>query len=485
MRRPADPPSDPGAHRCPDSCTDSEGARPDCADSCSDSGSLSSSGSSPSPESPAGRLPTSSRSPGHSRRQRSTCSRPAFRRSRDPAPASSSRRPTVDRFGESPIGSNAIDAALAEIATQPDVVDVSGLVTSPGGDVGFVTVRYGIDARDVGRDGFSRLEEVGNGVTAAGMSVEYGGDVPAAAAEPEAHTSELIGLGVAMVVLLFAFGSVLAMGLPLISALFGLGVTLTTLALTSAVVDLSSTAPTLATMIGLAVGIDYSLFIVTRHRAFLHQGYPVEEAAARANATAGGAVVFAGMTVIIAISGLVVVGIPAVTVMGLGAALGVAVGVMVAISLLPAMLGFVGHNIDKLKVPGVHLAHEGAAHGRQSLGARWAGMVTRNPWRWGAIGLGMMLILTVPMFSLRLGMTDAGSKPPSSTERQAYDQLTEGFGPGFNGPLTVVVDLSGAADPEAAAEAVHTALVATDGLADVDPQTSTTRRRLPSSPPSR
>ena len=202
----------------------------------------------------------------------------------------------------------------------------------------------------------------------------------------------------------------------------------------------------LATMIGLAVGIDYALFIVTRHRQNLADGLSVEEAAARANATAGGAVVFAGMTVVIAIGGLAVVGIPFLTVMGLAAAATVFIAVGVAVTLLPALLGFAGHNIDKFTPP----RHEG-----EDLERRRRGRCGDQVGPQGHPAPGHLpgrrpgascSLLAVPMLSLRLGFARRRHQPTGTTQRQAYDLLAEGFGPGFNGPLTVVVDLAAAAD---------------------------------------
>jgi len=225
-------------------------------------------------------------------------------------------------------------------------------------------------------------------------------------------------------------------------------------------------------MIGLAVGIDYALFIVTRHRQNLHSGLSVEESAARANATAGGAVVFAGMTVVIALASLAVAGIPFLTMMGIVAAGTVAVAI--AITLIPALLGAIGCNIDRFKVPGIDTG-TGAGHdANRTLSARWARNITRRPGVALAAGVALMAVLTVPVLGMRLGMTDAGSLPPSSTQRQAYDLLGKGFGPGFNGPLTLVVDLTHSADKQAALAQLTDAVrrdsdIATAGPAVLNP----------------
>ncbi|WP_040495620.1 MMPL family transporter, partial [Ilumatobacter nonamiensis] len=366
---------------------------------------------------------------------------------------------------------DAVNASLAEVGELDGVI----LVTNPfetgtisqDGSIGYADVRYSLETTDVGLDGVELLEETGAIAESAGVQVEFGGEVIQGNHEQHPPTSELIGMAVAVVVLLFAFGSVLAMGLPLFTAIVGLGIGLTSITLASAFIDLSSTAPTLATMIGLAVGIDYALFIVTRHRQNLSEGLSVEESAARANATAGSAVVFAGGTVVIAISGLAVVGIPFLTAMGFATAFTVLVAVLVAVSLLPAMLGFCGTNIDRWKAPFTKTRTR--AVDKETLGHKWAEAVTKRP----AVSLvGALLVmgaLALPMLDMRLGMTDAGTAPESTTERQAYDLLGEGFGDGFNGPLTVVVDAAGSDDPEQVVMAYSDAIGADPDIVQVSP----------------
>ena len=251
----------------------------------------------------------------------------------------------------------ALTGALEAIRDQQGVVSVTdpaqaGAVSADG-QIAYAQVRYPDAAQQVTTAQVAALERTARTVETAGLRVEFGGDVISAHARPTTSSSDLIGLLVAVVVLLMAFGSVLAMGLPLITALIGVGIGISGIGILSAFTNLSSAAPTLATMIGLAVGIDYALFIVTRHRQNLHSGLSVEESAARANATAGGAVVFAGMTVVIALASLAVADIPFLTMMGVAAAGTVAVAVAIAVTLIPALLGAIGHNIDRLKVPGI------------------------------------------------------------------------------------------------------------------------------------
>jgi putative drug exporter of the RND superfamily len=370
----------------------------------------------------------------------------------------------------------AVEETVASVAAAPGVTEVTDpfdpSAISDDARVAFARVSYPVDANEVTDRQFQALERVAEGAAGGGLRVELGGEVVSANDRGQGSSSEVIGLLVAVVVLLFAFGSVLAMGLPLLTALIGLGIGLSGITLLSAVVELSETAPTLATMIGLAVGIDYALFIITRHRQHLASGLDVSEAAARANATAGSSVVFAGATVVIAISSLAVVGMPFLTVMGLAAAATVAIAVLVAVTLLPALLGFVGTGIDRFKVPGLRTRTGGAADG-ETWGTRWARSVTHRPVLGLAAGLLVMGVLAIPLLDMRLGMTDAGSLPTSSTERQAYDLLREGFGPGFSAPLNVVVDLSGTPEPGSAAEAVAAAMASDPGVARVgDPRTN-------------
>ncbi|HWJ98701.1 MAG TPA: MMPL family transporter [Acidimicrobiales bacterium] len=362
-----------------------------------------------------------------------------------------------------------IEATLAQLGKADGVRAVSdpfeaGTV-SPDGSIGFADVQYGSDASEVTEAQLDALYGASGPAEAAGVQVEHGGEVKRQ--EEPGHSSELIGLGVAVIVLLLSFGSLVAMGIPIVTALIGVGIGLSGITVVAGLTDVSSSAPTLATMIGLAVGIDYALFIVTRHRQNMAEGHDVAEAAARATATAGGAVVFAGMTVVIALLGVLVIGIPFLTAMGLGAALTVFLAVLIAVSLLPALLGFAGTNIDRWRIGRSRTGS--AEEAEASLSGRFARRVIARPGVSLAVGLGIIAVLAVPFLSMRLGMTDAGASPKDTTERKAYDLLAEGFGPGFNGPLTLVVDTREAADPEAALTAVSAAVGDDPGVAVVGP----------------
>jgi RND superfamily putative drug exporter len=342
-----------------------------------------------------------------------------------------------------PEAAAAIAAAVADVEVQPDVGEVGELQRSPDDRIAYVDVQYDRPSAEIRDGAYARLEAtlVETNDTGA-VQMELGGDLPTEAAQEEPGGQELIGIGVAVIVLLVAFGSVIAMGLPIGLALVGLATSIGLITLVASVIDVNSIAPTIAAMIGLGVGIDYALFIVTRHRENLRLGMTVEEAAGRAIATSGSAVLFAGATVVIAICGLAIAGIPAVTVMGLMAALTVAVMVAIALTLLPALLGFAGHKIDAIRLPGMR-AGAGIA-GRESLWHRWGRQVSAHPWRYLVGGVLVLGLLAAPVFSMRLGMTDNGASPTSMTTRRAYDLLADGFGPGFNGPLVLSVELDGA-----------------------------------------
>ncbi|WP_327710589.1 MMPL family transporter [Streptomyces sp. NBC_00464] len=280
------------------------------------------------------------------------------------------------------------------------------------------------DALDVGRD--------------EGLTVEASGD--ALAAPEGGHSAEAIGFALAAVIMVMTFGSLIAAGLPLITAVVGVGVSTTAITAVSAIFDLNSNTSALASMLGIAVGIDYALFIVSRYRSERADGYDAKEAAARANGTAGSAVVFAGVTVVIALAGLAVVNLPMLTAMGLAAAGAVVVSVLVAVTLVPALLGFAGERVlGKARKKSARIPAPTAAP-RATLGNRWIAFVLRRPVKVLVLAVVALGVVALPATQLKLGLPDDGSKPASSTQRKAYDILADSFGPGFNGPLTLTVD---------------------------------------------
>jgi putative drug exporter of the RND superfamily len=268
----------------------------------------------------------------------------------------------------------------------------------------------------------------------AGLETSVGAYVGQQLSKPDTGVSDAIGIAAAIVILLFAFGTATAMVMPIGSAIIGLAISLSIIRLLENAVEVPSVAATLATMIGLGVGIDYALFIVTRHKLQLGEGMELRESIARATATAGGAVVFAGFTVVIALCSLAFAGIPLVSTLGFTAAIAVVVAVCAAATLLPAMLGALGPHIDSLRVPGTKSGAEGTEpHGWR----RWARGVAGKPWRSALAALAVLIVLALPIFQLELGQNDLSALPKSTTARQNYDSLTKGFGPGVNGPLLI------------------------------------------------
>ncbi|WP_183098123.1 MMPL family transporter [Nocardioides pelophilus] len=326
-----------------------------------------------------------------------------------------------------------VEGALAEL---PHVLGTTSSV-SPEGDIALVRVQYPaiehLDASDLEnlKDAVADLRDESS------LTVETGGDLFFAFEEAPTGLGEVAGIVVAMIVLLIAFGSFVAMGLPIGMALFGLVVGVTSMKLVTYLVDIPAWAPELAAMVGLGVGIDYALFLVTRHREHLAQGMAVAEAAGRALATAGQAVIFAGGTVVVAILGLLFAGIPFVTGGGVAISAMVLVMVLASVTLLPALLGLAGHRINGRRRRGDEGPH------RPSTGwHRWGAHVTRNATAYLLGGAALMLALAAPVLALDLGFPDDGTKPESRTERRAYDLIAEGFGPGANGPLVIAVDVA-------------------------------------------
>ncbi|MGW7204745.1 MMPL family transporter [Streptomyces sp. NPDC054837] len=382
---------------------------------------------------------------------------------------------------KAPEGEKMTDAAnkatvaktVKELGGGSEVVSVTDPFTtnavSKDGTVAYTSVKYeapGMELKDSTREA---LEKAGDEARATGLTVDIGGDALQAAAEPGA-AGEIVGIALAAVVLVITLGSLVAAGLPLLTAIIGVGIGVSTITALAKALDLGDTTSTLALMIGLAVGIDYALFIVSRYRGELAEGRDREEAAGRATGTAGSAVVFAGLTVVIALAGLSVVGVPMLTKMGLAAAGTVVVAVLIALTMVPALLGYAGRKVrpagEKRKANKAKAA-EGRA--KPALGVRWASFVIRRPAAvllLGVLGLGA---IAVPATQLELGLPDDGSQPTSTTQRRAYDLLSEGFGPGFNGPLMVVYDAAGSADPKADATALTDRIKGLDDVVTVTP----------------
>ena len=370
-----------------------------------------------------------------------------------------------------------IEKTVKDLGDGSEVVSVAdpfkGKAVSKDGTIAYASVKYkvsGMELKDASKDA---LKETAQQARDAGLTVEVGGD--ALTATPETGSTEIIGIAVAAVVLVITFGSLLAAGFPLLTALIGVGIGVSTITALASALDLGTTTSTLAMMIGLAVGIDYALFIVSRYRAELAEGREREEAAGRAVGTAGSAVVFAGLTVVIALVGLAVVNIPMLTKMGVAAAGTVAIAVLIALTMIPALLGYAGRKIkptgQKSKLLGGGRPTSAQKASRPNMGTRWASFVVRRPLAvllLGVIGLGAAAI---PAASLELGLGDDGSQPTSTTQRRAYDLLSDGFGPGFNGPLMVVVDAKDSKTPKADVTTVTDKIKSLKDVTSVTPAT--------------
>jgi RND superfamily putative drug exporter len=309
--------------------------------------------------------------------------------------------------------------------------------------VGYIPVVLAIGPGEIDEEEAQRILDAAQPARAAGLDTAVGSYVGQQLSKPSTEVSEAIGLAAAVIILLFAFGTATAMMLPIVSALIGLACALSIIRLLEHVTQVPGVASTLATMIGLGVGIDYALFIVTRHKLQLAEGMELRESIARATATAGGAVVFAGFTVVIALCSLAFAGIPLVSTLGFTAAIAVVVAVCAAATLLPAMLGALGPRINSLRVKlGKTHPDDSEPHGWR----RWAERVASRPWRSTIVALIVLVVLALPIFQLELGQNDISALPKDTTSRQAYDSLNKGFGPGVNGPLLVASEFDSPAE---------------------------------------
>jgi len=334
--------------------------------------------------------------------------------------------------------------------------------------VAYVPVVLGVGPGQLTEAQAQAVLSAGEPAEAAGLKVSVGAYVGQALSKPDTGISDAIGIAAAIVILLFAFGTATAMALPILSAILGLACALSIIRLLEHVVQVPSVASTLATMIGLGVGIDYALFIVTRHKLQLADGMELRESIARATATAGGAVVFAGFTVVIALCSLAFAGIPLVSTLGFTAAISVVIAVTAAATLLPAMLGALGPRINSLRVQfGSTHPDDKKPHGW----TRWAEGVAKRPWRSALAALVVLGVLAIPIFQLELGQNDISALPKSTTARQAYDGLTLGFGPGVNGPLLIANEFDSPAEAKQVLPVLEKEIAATADVAQVSEPT--------------
>jgi RND superfamily putative drug exporter len=348
--------------------------------------------------------------------------------------------------------SKAIGSSVSALKKTPHVTAAVSPLSAQGASalskdkkIGYISVALDVGQGAITEDEAQAVLDAANPAKEAGLQVAVGGYVGQQLSKPDTGASDKIGIAAAVVILLLVFGSVVAMGLPIVTAILGLLCGLSVVTLLSHLADIPTTAPTLATMIGLAVGIDYSLFIVTKHRTQVSQGMEVRESIARATATAGGAVLFAGGTVAISLLALVVAGIPLVTTLGYTSAIAVAFAILAALTLLPALFALVGPHVSALQLP---WGKKRAAEVQSPLWTRWATGIANHRWPVIAVVLVLLLALSIPVLSLRLGQSDTGAQPTDTTARQAYDLITQGFGEGANGPFLISVHLTKPAQPD-------------------------------------
>jgi RND superfamily putative drug exporter len=367
----------------------------------------------------------------------------------------------------------AITAVVDKVkASTPAVVGVVSPFESPQGQISqrdprisYAVVQFDKTTDKLTDDQVQAVVDAATSFRSPNLQVELGGQPIGRVEQPSLGSSEFVGVLAAIIILLVAFGSVIAMGLPILTALCGVGIGFAVVAALSHWLVVPSFGPDLAAMIGIGVGIDYALFIVTRYRQGLAEGREPRAAVMRSLDTSGRAVLFAGCTVVISLFGMFLLGSSFVYGLALGAIAAVVLVLGAALTLLPSMLGFAGRAIDRLRLPWVH---HGTSAGRHSFWWRWSRVVQRRPWLAGGSALAVLIVLALPVFSMQLLFTDAGNNPTSLTTRRAYDLLAEGFGPGSNGPLVIAVDLpagTSAALPNQIAAAVRS----TEDVAFVSP----------------
>ncbi|MFZ4297439.1 MMPL family transporter [Streptomyces cinereoruber] len=369
-----------------------------------------------------------------------------------------------------------MSGVLREVAELPGVA----AVTSPYGDTAgrisedgrtaYATVTFAEQADDVPEGQAKAVVDTARAAATDDLRVELGGTVVALTEAPGGHVAEAVGVAVAAVVLFLAFGSLAASALPIATALVSVGIAYSGIVLLGHVMTVADFAPMLGMLVGLGVGIDYALFIVTRHRRGLKRGLHVAEAAETAVATTGRAVVFAGATVCIALLGMLILRLSFLNGVAVAASLTVVLTVAASVTLLPALLSLIGMRALSRRERRTLAEHGPQPELPTGFAARWSAFVERHPKLLGAVAAVVMTVLALPTLSLHLGTSDQGNGPAAATTRKAYDLLADGFGPGVNGPLTLVAGLDGA-DDRVALDQLPAALSATKGVAAVSPVT--------------
>src|SRR3954464_303340 len=339
----------------------------------------------------------------------------------------------------SPAAKKRIDAFLAQAKKVDHIGGETAIRVSQDGKIGSTTLPLTVPGWDVPKEDGKKLIDAAEQHSADGLQIKLLGD-PIYAAQ-SSTSPEGLGFAGAAIVLLIAFGSVVAAGLPLVIALFGLGISSAGLiVLLANVIDVPDWTTAVSGLIGIGVGVDYALLVLTRFRAAMDDGKDRHDAVVEAVTMAGRSVILAGSTVVIAVLGLMLTGLPYMYGVAIAASLAVLVVMLAAVTLLPALLSYLGPRVDRLRIPflGRHLSAEG---GSDSPAGRWSHAVQRRPWTAAIAATALLLALAAPALGMRLGFPDAGHDPPDPMTRQAYDLNTEGFGPGTNGPLVIAADL--------------------------------------------
>ena len=342
-----------------------------------------------------------------------------------------------------------IVATLARFVGLPHVTGVQSPFDAPGqigggGHIAFGVIQFDNTTIHLPKSAIQRVVDIGRSADRPGLQVELGGQPIDYVVSAKVGSSTAIGILAAMLILLVAFGSVIAMGLPILTALLGVGIAFGIVGLLSRVLIIPTFGTELAAMIGIGVGIDYALFVVTRYRQGLHEGHAPRDAVVLSMATSGRAVLFAGCTVVISLLGMLLLGQPFIYGLSFGAISAVVLVMGAALTLLPGLLGFTGLTIDRYHVP--RLLHRSGQQSGPTFWWRWSRFIQRRPWVAGGVSLAILLTLAMPLFGIHLAFTDDANSPTTLTTRRAYDLLAEGFGPGHNGPLVLAVEVPSAAD---------------------------------------
>jgi RND superfamily putative drug exporter len=368
---------------------------------------------------------------------------------------------------DGPLDPADVDLAIQRLGDMPHVIAVSPPRLSEDGSTALLDVRYDVPVTDEDlMANMEPLESALDPVRAQGVQVEFGGEVPDSASLKISGAGEVIGVLVALGLLLLTFRSMVAAGLPIAVALAGLGVGSSGVVVLAAVMDVSTTAPTVATMVGLGVGIDYAMLLVTRHVEFLRAGLTVRDAAASATATAGRSVLFAGATVLVSLMGLRLADVPTYSSFGFATAISVTAVMLAALTLVPALLGLGGRRVLPRAARASHSQAQTDVQAEASgWTARWAHRVGRRPLPWALGALVLLVTLAAPVLDLRMWPADIGAQPQEMTTRRAHDLIAEHYGPGANGPFVVAVDLQRV--PAESLSALRESLGATDGVASV------------------